>query len=89
MRQTTLRFITALLLLSTGVSCTTAYDAYGRPQQVVDPSAALLGVAAAGLIGFALADGNGGGNRCNNNNFHRRGRWQQPYRNQQCNNGWF
>ena len=34
----------------------TTYDAYGRPVQSVDPGVAIAGVAAAGLIGYALAD---------------------------------
>jgi hypothetical protein len=36
-----------------GASCTTAYDAYGRPIQSVDPGAAVVGAAAAGAIGYA------------------------------------
>ena len=39
-------------------SCTTSYDAYGRPQQTVDPGLALAGVAAAGVVGYALANSN-------------------------------
>lgn len=48
------------LLISIGasVSCMTTYDAYGRPVQSVDPGMAMAGVAAAGLIGYALADDN-------------------------------
>ncbi len=34
----------------------TAYDAYGYPQQVVDPGVAVAGAAAAGLIGYGLAN---------------------------------
>lgn len=47
---------TALAFSSVG--CMTTYDAYGRPQQSVDPGLAVAGIAAAGLIGYALADGN-------------------------------
>jgi NADPH-dependent curcumin reductase CurA len=36
-----------------GASCTTAYDAYGRPIQTVDPGAAVVGAAAAGAVGYA------------------------------------
>lgn len=57
MKTTLIRWIAAGLLAFTGISCTTAYDAYGRPQAVVDPGVALLGVAAAGIAGYALADG--------------------------------
>ena len=39
-------------------SCTTTYDAYGRPQQSVDPGLAVAGVAAAGVLGYALANSN-------------------------------
>jgi hypothetical protein len=52
------RLILAALMTTLGVSCTTAYDAYGRPHAVVEPGAALLGVAAAGLIGYTLASDN-------------------------------
>ncbi len=38
-----------------GVSCTTSYDAYGRPQQAVDPGVAVAGAAAAGVLGYAIA----------------------------------
>jgi hypothetical protein len=37
----------------------TTYDTYGRPVQTVDPGLAVAGVAAAGLIGYAVAN-NGG-----------------------------
>jgi hypothetical protein len=51
--------LTALLACAAlGTSCTTSYDAYGTPRQSVDPGVALMGVAAAGLIGYALADDN-------------------------------
>ncbi|MGA0845787.1 MAG: hypothetical protein ACO3RV_04535 [Luteolibacter sp.] len=36
----------------------TTYDSAGYPVQSVDPVAATVGVAAAGLIGYALADSN-------------------------------
>ncbi|MDG2125308.1 MAG: hypothetical protein P8J87_16515 [Verrucomicrobiales bacterium] len=41
-------------------SCTTSYDAYGRPQQTVDPGLAVAGIAAAALVGYALASDHGG-----------------------------
>lgn len=46
----------ALVLALAGVSCTTTYDAYGRPVQSVDPAIALAGIVAAGAIGYAIAD---------------------------------
>lgn len=62
--KTTSRFpwarATAAALIATfavaGTSCMTTYDSYGRPVQSVDPGVAVAGVAAAGLIGYALAD---------------------------------
>lgn len=41
-----------------GTSCTTTYDYYGRPRQTVDPGVAVAGVAAAGILGYALAKDN-------------------------------
>jgi hypothetical protein len=61
MKKTLQRLVLAGVMAAMGVSCTTAYDAYGRPRTVVEPGAALLGVAAAGLVGYALA--NDGGHR--------------------------
>ena len=37
-------------------SCMTTYDEYGQPMQSVDPGAAVAGAAAAGIIGYALAN---------------------------------
>jgi len=61
------RIIAAVLLVATGASCTTAYDAYGNPRQVVEPGTAALGIAAAGLAGYAIA------NNRNNNRYYNRG----------------
>jgi hypothetical protein len=55
MKNTLKRLILAVSMAVMGVSCSTVYDAYGRPRTVVEPGAALLGVAAAGLIGYTLA----------------------------------
>lgn len=52
-----------------GTSCMTTYDAYGRPVQSVDPGAAVAGAAAAGLIGYALADNNR--HRHHHHHYHR------------------
>ena len=46
--------LTSALAL-TSLSCTTTYDAYGNPRQSVDPGTAAAGVAAAGVLGYALA----------------------------------
>ena len=43
-----------------GVGCTTAYDAYGYPRPVVDPGVAVLGAAAAGLVGYGIGRNYGG-----------------------------
>ena len=57
------RLVFATLTLSLGASCTTAYDQYGRPRQVVEPGAALIGAAAVGLLAYGLANSNNNG-RC-------------------------
>jgi len=58
MKATLQRLIAAVMLVTLGVSCTTAYDAYGRPVSVVDPGMAALGIAAAGVAGYALTNNN-------------------------------
>lgn len=46
-------------ILAAGTTgCTTYYDPYGYPHQAVDPALAVAGIAAAGLIGYAIAEGN-------------------------------
>ena len=52
--------ILAVLLgaVGAGTSCMTTYDAYGRPVQTVDPGMAVAGAAAAGLVGYAIANNN-------------------------------
>ena len=39
-------------------SCTTTYDAAGRPVQSVSPEGAVVGALAAGLAGYAIAESN-------------------------------
>lgn len=58
MIKTGFRLITALIVASLGMGCTTAYDYYGRPRQVVEPGAAIFGAAAIGLLAFGLANSN-------------------------------
>ncbi len=48
----------ALVVALAGTSCMTTYDAYGRPVQTVDPGAAAVGIAAAGLAGYAIGHNN-------------------------------
>lgn len=66
MNATFRRLMAAGMMVTLGASCSTAYDAYGRPVSVVDPGMAALGVAAAGIAGYALANNN---NR--NRGYHR------------------
>lgn len=50
---------TALLALSPFItSCTTTYDAAGRPVQSVDPGTAAAGAVAAGALGYAIGQNN-------------------------------
>lgn len=62
-------FASLAFVAATGSSCTTSYDAYGRPRQTVDPALAVAGIAAAGLIGYAIA----------NNSDHRGGNYGDHY----------
>jgi hypothetical protein len=55
MKTSFLRLAAAATVIATASSCTTAYDAYGYPQQVVDPGVAIAGAAAAGLLAYGLA----------------------------------
>jgi hypothetical protein len=68
--------VAALALAVTSTSCMTTYDAYGRPVQSVDPGLAVAGIAAAGLIGYAIAEGND--DDCHNGNYYRGG-YRRPY----------
>lgn len=63
MKRKLLLPVAAVLGLAVTTSCTTTYDAYGRPVQSVDPGLALLGVAAAGVAGYAIAEANNDGHR--------------------------
>lgn len=60
-KQTIIRLLAGIALIASvgsGVGCMTTYDSYGRPVQSVDPGLAVAGVAAAGLIGYAIANDN-------------------------------
>ena len=65
------------------VSCQTSYDAFGNPRQSVDPGVAIAGVAAAGVLGYALSNNNRNRYRNNNyyNNGNRNGRFHNDGRN--------
>ena len=70
--------LSLLLLASTfSMSCMTTYDSAGRPVQSVDPALAVAGVAAAGLVGYALANDNGGGHH--HGHYRGHGGYYGPY----------
>jgi hypothetical protein len=81
-----LRLAALLSLAALSASCTTTYDAYGRPVQSVDPALAVAGVAAAGIIGYAIADNNRGNYRGNNRyaNYDRGYRGHGGYHGRDC-----
>lgn len=66
-------------MVSLGASCTTAYDAYGRPRTVVEPGAAVLGAAAAGLAGYAIANNRSRGHRHHDGHRHGRRHYTRHY----------
>lgn len=47
-----------LVIAGAGTSCMTTYDSAGRPIHSVDPGLAVAGVAAAGLVGYAIGQNN-------------------------------
>lgn len=59
-----------IAVVATGTSCMTTYDAAGRPVQSVDPGVAVAGAAAAGLIGYAIANDNN--DHHHHNHYYRR-----------------
>jgi hypothetical protein len=52
------RFAAILCIAAFSTGCMTTYDSYGRPVQTVDPALAVAGIAAAGIIGYAIANNN-------------------------------
>ncbi len=64
------------------VSCTTHYDHYGYPRQSVDPAAATAGIAAAGLIGYALGNNRSRTRHYDHNNYahHQSSHYYAPRR---------
>lgn len=56
----------------------TTYDAYGRPVQSVDPGAATAGIAAAGLLGYAIGNNNNDDHH-GHHNYYRRGYYRHDY----------
>ncbi len=55
--------LAAALALGLGTSCTTMYDSYGCPVDVITPEGAALAAVAAGVVGYAIADSNRGHHR--------------------------
>lgn len=79
MKTITAYFITGALAIS-ALSCTTTYDAYGNPRQSVDPGTAAAGVAAAGVLGYALAKDNKKSNRhYDRHDYHNHGGYYDRY----------
>lgn len=58
MKSLLLKSVAVACVVLASASCMTTYDTYGRPVQSVDPGAAAVGAVAAGVIGYAIADGN-------------------------------
>ena len=58
-RLTSLKLAVAGIIAALGLaSCTTTYDAYGRPVQSVDPGAAAIGAVALGVAAYAIGKNN-------------------------------
>ena len=66
MKTGLLRLAAAIGIACLGASCTTTYDAQGRPVQTATPEGVALAAVAAGIIGYAIADNN-------NDNYRHRG----------------
>ena len=71
------RWVAIIGLAASSVSCMTTYDSAGRPVQSVDPGVAVAGAAAAGLIGYAIANDN---DDHRHRHHHRRGYYSPPPR---------
>jgi hypothetical protein len=69
------------VLAMTGVSCHTSYDAYGNPRQAVDPGVAVAGVAAAGVLAYAIGRDR---NDDYNHGYYPRPGYHHQYRNPYC-----
>jgi len=78
-----LRWAAILLMAAGSVGCVTTYDATGRPVQTVDPVVATAGIAAAGLIGYAIAN-DGGGHHHGHRGHYGRGYYRGGYYGRGC-----
>jgi hypothetical protein len=74
--------ITLSILICAGGACTTTYDSSGRQVQTVDPGAAVAGVAAAGILGYAIGKNNDNNHHSDrNDNYYRSdSRYSRGYR---------
>lgn len=68
------RWAALICFIGGSVSCMTTYDAAGRPVQSVDPAVAVAGAAAAGLVGYAIANDND-----HHHNYYGGGGYYRPY----------
>ena len=58
-KYVTIKYVGVVLLSALGLtSCTTTYDAYGRPVETIDPAAAAVGAIAIGAAGYAIGHNN-------------------------------
>jgi hypothetical protein len=62
----------AIVAMLASPSCTTTYDAYGRPVQSVDPGTAAAGAAAAGVLGYAIGREHDDGHHYHHRRYYRR-----------------
>lgn len=67
------RLSALLIFIGGATSCMTTYDSAGRPVQSVDPAVAVAGAAAAGVIGYAIANDN------DDHHHHYRRGYYRPY----------
>lgn len=71
MKTKTLNILAALGGACILSSCSTTYDAYGRPVQSVDPGSAAAAAAAAGVLGYAIGRNNDDDDRYRDRRYYR------------------
>jgi hypothetical protein len=58
-KHTSLKLTVAAIIAALGISsCTTTYDAYGRPVETVDSGAVAIGAVALGIAAYAIGKNN-------------------------------
>ena len=76
-----LKLAVAGIVIALGFSsCTTTYDAYGRPVQSVDPGAVAVGAVALGVAAYAI----GKNNRSSHKHYHGHRRGYYDHRRGHC-----